>query len=83
VIVLAGTGCHGAGDPVLAPCRGRTKPAPQQQANRAHAQLRSPGERAGAPLKTWRLLRKLRCRPGQAGPVAKAIHVRQARQTQR
>ena len=43
---------------------------------------RSPGERANAQLKTWRILRKLRCCPGQAGQLAKAIHIRQARQTQ-
>src|SRR5215472_7133059 len=38
-IVLAGKGYHGAGDPVLTPCRGRNKPASQKEANRAHAQL--------------------------------------------
>lgn len=32
-------------------------------ANRAHARLRGPGERANAQLKSWRILRKLRCRP--------------------
>jgi len=82
VIVLAGTGYHGAGDPVLTRCRGRTEPASQKEANRAHAQLRSPGERASAQLKTWRILRKLRCCPWKAGPLARAIHVRQARQTE-
>ena len=83
LIVLAGKGYHGAGDLVLTPYRGRTKPASQKKANRAHAQLRSPGERANAQLKTWRILRKLRCCPGQAGQLAKAIHVLQARQTER
>ena len=82
LIVLAGKGYHGAGDPVLTPYRGRNKPASQQEANRAHAQLRSPGERAGAQLKTWRILRKLRCCPWQAGQLAKAIHVLQARETE-
>ena len=80
--MLAGKGYHGAGDPVLAPYRGRTKPASQKQAHRAHAKRRSPGERAGAQLKTWRILRTLRCCPGQAGQLAKAIHILQARQTQ-
>ena len=79
--MLADKGYHGAGDPVLTPCRGRTKPASPKEANRAHAQLRSPGERAGARLKTWRILRKLRCSPGKAGQLARAIHVRQARET--
>ena len=81
LIVLAGKGYHGAGDPVLTPYRGRNKPASQQEANRAHAQLRSPGERAGAQLKTWRILRTLRCCPGQAGQLARAIHLLQARDT--
>jgi len=82
VIVLAGKGYHGAGDPVLTPCRGRTKPASQKEAGRAHAQLRSPGERANAPLKTWRILRKLRCGPCKAGQLARAIYVLQAREMQ-
>ena len=67
LIVLAGKGYHGAGGPVLTPYRGRNKPASQKEANRAHAQLRSPGERANAQLKTWRILRKLRCCPGKSG----------------
>ena len=82
LIVLAGKGYHGAGDPVLTPYRGRTKPASQKEANRAHARLRSPGERANAQLKTWRILRKLRCCPWKAGQLAKTIHVLQARETE-
>ena len=81
-IVLADKGYHGAGDPVLTPYRGRNKPASQKEANRAHAQLRSPGERANAQLKTWRILRKLRCCPWKAGQLARAIHVLQARETE-
>jgi hypothetical protein len=50
-------------------------------ANRAHANLRSPGERANAQLKTWRILRKLRCCPWRAGHLAKALHVLQTRET--
>ena len=69
-----------AGDHVLTPYRGRNKPASQKAANRAHAQLRSPGERAHAQLKTWHILRKLRCCPWRAGQLAKAIHVLQARE---
>jgi hypothetical protein len=53
LVVLADKGYHGAGDPVLTPYRGRNKPASQKDANRAHAQLQSPGERANAQLKTW------------------------------
>jgi hypothetical protein len=80
LVVLADKGYHGAGDPVLTPYRGRNKPASQKDANRAHAQLRSPGERANAQLKTWHILRKLRCCPWRAGQLAKAIHVLQARE---
>ncbi|RAS69702.1 DDE superfamily endonuclease, partial [Lentzea atacamensis] len=49
----------------------------QKDANRAHARLRGPGERANAQLKTWRILRKLRCCPRRTGRLAKAIHVLQ------
>jgi hypothetical protein len=35
---------------------------------------------ANAQLKTWRVLRKLRCCPWRAGQLAKAIHVLQARE---
>jgi DDE superfamily endonuclease/Helix-turn-helix of DDE superfamily endonuclease len=62
------------------PYRGRNKPEPQKDANRAHAKLRAPGERANAQLKTWRILRKLRCCPWRAGKLAKAIHVLQLRE---
>jgi hypothetical protein len=58
----------------------RDKPESQKAANRAHATLRAPGERANAQLKTWRILRKLRCCPWRAGQLAKAIHVLQTRQ---
>ena len=77
---LADKGYIGAGDPVLTPYRGRNKPASQKAANRAHAQLRAPGERANAQLKTWHILRKLRCCPWRAGQLAKAIHVLIARE---
>ena len=63
LIVLADKGYAGAGDHVRIPYRGRGKPASQKDANRAHARLRSPGERANAQLKAWRILRKLRCCP--------------------
>ena len=63
--------------PVITPYNGRNKPQSQKDANRAHARLRGPGERANAQLKTWRILRKLRCCPHRAGRLAKAIHVLQ------
>ena len=83
LIVLADKGYAGAGDHIGTPYKGRNKPASQKAANRAHAKLRGPGERANAQLKTWRILRKLRCCPWHAGQLAKAIHVLQAREIAR
>jgi hypothetical protein len=62
------------------PYKGKNKPEPQKEANRAHARLRAPGERANAQLKTWKILAKLRCCPWRAGKLAKAIHVLQLRE---
>jgi hypothetical protein len=56
------------------PYKGKNKPQSQKDANRAHAKLRAPGERANAQLKAWRILRKLRCCPWRAGQIAKAVH---------
>jgi DDE superfamily endonuclease len=56
---LADKGYQGAAHAKI-PYRGRNKPASQKAANKAHAKLRSPGERANAQLKTWHILRKLR-----------------------
>ncbi|MFD0857028.1 transposase family protein [Actinomadura adrarensis] len=81
MLVLADKAYQGAGDHVLTPYKGRDKPESQKDANRAHARLRGPGERANAQLKTWRILRKLRCCPFRAGRIAKAIHVLQLRET--
>jgi DDE superfamily endonuclease len=76
---LAGKGYQGSTYPKI-PYRGKNKPQSQKQANKAHARLRSPGERANAQLKTWRILRKLRCCPWRAGQLAKAIHALQIRE---
>ena len=62
------------------PVPGQEQAGIPEEANRAHAKLRAPGERANAQLKTWRILRKLRCCPWRAGQLAKAIHVLQARE---
>ena len=59
----------------------RNKPEHLKDANRSHARLRGPGERANAQLKNWRILRKLRCCPHRAGHLAKAIHVLHQRET--
>ena len=81
LLVLADKAYQGAGAHILTPYKGRDKPEPQKDANRAHAKLRGPGERANAQLKTWRILRKLRCCPHRAGRLAKAIHTLQLRET--
>ncbi|PPK66182.1 transposase family protein [Actinokineospora auranticolor] len=80
LLALADKGYHGydpTGRQVMTPYKGRNKPESQKDANRAHARLRGPGERANAQLKTWRVLRKLRCCPRRTGRLAKAIHVLQ------
>jgi hypothetical protein len=80
LIALGDKGYHGydeTGAHVITPYKGRNKPESQKDANRAHARLRGPGERANAQLKHWRILRKLRCSPHRTGRLAKAIHVLQ------
>jgi hypothetical protein len=62
------------------PCQGKNKPEPQKEASRARAKLRTPGERANAQLKVWKILAKLRCCPWRAGKPAKAIHLLQLRE---
>ena len=79
LVTLADKGYLGAAHAKI-PYRGTNKPESQKQANRAHAKLRAPGERANAQLKTWRILRKLRCCPWRAGQLAKAIHALQIRE---
>ena len=78
MLTLADKGYQGAETTmVITPYKGRDKPESQKQANRSHAKLRGPGERANAQIKTWRLLRKLRCSPSKAGHLVKAIAVLQ------
>ena len=82
ILVLADKAYRGA--PVttmITPCKGRNKPESQKDADRAHARLRGPGERANAQLKSWRILRKLRCSPSKAGHLVKAIAVLQNHRT--
>ena len=62
LVTLADKGYQGSSYAKI-PYRGKNKPESQKQANRAHAKLRAPGERANAQLKAWRILRKLRCCP--------------------
>jgi hypothetical protein len=79
LITLADKGYRGSTYAKI-PYQGKNKPESQKEANRAHARLRAPGERANAQLKTWRILRKLRCCPWRAGQLAKAIHALQIRE---
>ena len=79
LVTLADKGYQGSTHAKV-PYKGKGKPESQKEANRAHAKLRGPGERANAQLKTWRILRKLRCCPWRAGQLAKAIHVLQIRE---
>jgi hypothetical protein len=79
LVTLADKGYQGSAYAKV-PYRGTNKPESQKQANKAHAKLRSPGERANAQLKTWHILRKLRCCPWRAGQLVKAIHVLQVRE---
>ena len=80
LIALGDKGYHGydpTGEYVITPYKGRNKPQSQKDANRAHARLRGPGERANAQLKSWRILHKVRVSPRRIGRLAKAIHVLQ------
>ena len=47
----------------------------QRDVNSAHARQRGPGERANAQLKTWRVLRKIRCCPRRVTDLIKVILV--------
>ncbi|MEV1293693.1 transposase family protein, partial [Pseudonocardia sp. NPDC049635] len=45
----------------------------QKAVNAAHARRRGPGERANAELKNWKILRKIRSSPNQAGQLIAAV----------
>ena len=66
---------RGAGGTVRVPYWGRWEKlsAGQQAHNRSHAKIRALGERAVARLKSWRLLRKLRCGATRITNLVKAI----------
>jgi hypothetical protein len=61
------------------PYQGKNKPASQKDANRAHAQLRIPGERARASSRPG-TFRTSSTATRQAGQLIKAIHVLPARE---
>jgi hypothetical protein len=54
--------------------RRRLSPA-QREVNAAHAAQRGPGERANAVLKSWKVLRKIRCCPLRTTALVKAVQV--------
>jgi hypothetical protein len=58
---------------IRVPIRGRNLPDGPAAVNTAHAQLRAPGERGPATLKTWRLLRRLRCCPQRGTNIVAAV----------
>ncbi|WKX16420.1 transposase family protein [Streptomyces sp. NL15-2K] len=71
----ADKGHQGAGGTVRVPYRGRWNKlsAGQQAVNVSHAKIRALVERAVAALKTWRLLRKLRCSTTRATSLVQAV----------
>jgi hypothetical protein len=71
LIVLADKGYHGAGDHIRTPYKGRNKPESQKAANRAHAKLRAPGERANAQLKPGASCANSAAAPGRPGSSPK------------
>jgi hypothetical protein len=75
VRVWADKGYQGAGGTVTVPYRGRWRNLSEgkRAVNRSHAKIRAVGEQANAVLKTWRLLRKLRCSPSRTTPLVQAV----------
>lgn len=71
----ADKGYQGAGGTVHVPFRGRWEnlSAGQQAVNRSHAKIRALVEQAMATLKTWRLLRKLRCSTTRITRLVQAV----------
>ena len=68
---------QGAGGTVRVPYRGRWEKlsAGQRAVNVSHARIRALGEQAMATLKTWRLLRKLRCSTTRITSLVQAVLV--------
>ena len=82
ITVIADNGYRGAGFEVPQrrrprdPETGRRRLSRNQRdVNAAHARQRGPGERANAQLKSWKILRKIRCCPHRATDLVKAVLV--------
>ncbi|WP_322973208.1 transposase family protein, partial [Peterkaempfera griseoplana] len=71
----ADKGYQGAGGTVRVPYRGRWDKlsAGQKAVNVSHAKIRAVGEQAMATLKSWRLLRKLRCSTTRITDLVRAV----------
>ncbi|MEU5274788.1 transposase family protein [Streptomyces asoensis] len=80
-LAKAGVACwadkayQGAGGTVRVPYRGRwdTLSVGQQAVNRSHAKIRALGQQAMATIKSWRMLRKLRCSTNRITDLVKAV----------
>ncbi|OIV38710.1 IS5 family transposase [Mangrovactinospora gilvigrisea] len=72
-MVFADKGYRGARGTIRIPIRGRGLPRGPKLVNITHAKIRTAGERANVTLKTWRLLRKLRCSTTRITTIAQAI----------
>ncbi|GAA2276300.1 hypothetical protein GCM10010234_10130 [Streptomyces hawaiiensis] len=64
---------QGAGPAIRVPIRGKHLCGWRRCHNRDHAKIRSLGERSMAILKSWRLLRKLRCSTTRITAVVRAV----------
>ncbi|MFC5785619.1 transposase family protein [Streptomyces aureus] len=73
----ADRGYQGARGTIRVPYQGRwsTLPAGKRAVNSSHAKIRAVGEQANATLKSWRLLRKLRCSTVRITDIVKAVLV--------
>ncbi|MDQ1005923.1 hypothetical protein QFZ82_000408 [Streptomyces sp. V4I23] len=71
----ADKGYRGAGGTVRVPCRGRWENLSEGQkaVNRSHAKIRALVEPAVAALKSWRILRKLRCSTTRITSIVQAV----------
>lgn len=71
----ADKGYRGAGGTVRIPCWGRweTLSAGRQAVHRSHAKIRALVEQAVATLKSWRLLRRLRCSTTRITSLVQAV----------
>ena len=79
LVTLADKGYQGSTYAKI-PYRGKNSPNPRSRPIRPTRNCGHPASARTPRLKTWRILRKLRCCPWRAGQLAKAIHVLQIRE---